>query len=89
MMFAMIGHTGSGIRSAFKSSTCTVVGNCDTANHSPFFVPCPPPTWVKDQSCVKDLMVLIVKVVVTEGLILYDRATINPTTWGQSRSPVS
>jgi hypothetical protein len=86
-MVIIIGHTGSGIRSAFRSSTCTVVGNCNTANHSPFFVPRPPPTWVKDQSCVKDLVVLIVmvEVAVKEGLVIYDAATLNLATWGQSR----
>jgi hypothetical protein len=49
-------RTGSGILFVFKSSTCTVVGNEDTRNHSPSFVPSPPPIWVKLQS-VMDLEV--------------------------------
>lgn len=42
--------TGSGILPSFRSSTWTVVGKSDTFNHSPSFVPWPPPTCVNDQS---------------------------------------
>ena len=59
-------RTGSGIFFSLSNSTCTVVGNEETSNHSPSFVPSPPPIWVNDHSVsdleVKRLMMDSVKV---------------------------